>query len=164
VFTSEVSAEIRLLATRLTSVPVGTLIDYADMSAVTGRNIQTHRHIAYAAMRLVRAETGAVFVSVKGEGYKRLAAQEVPEVIGTAARARIRSNARRAKKTIVTGIACSNSLPADVQRRAAAEISVLGLLEHIARDKSVLPDANAPLSPETVAHTAKRFLSRIGAV
>jgi hypothetical protein len=164
VFTSEVSAEVRHLANRMTAVPVGTLIDYADMSAVIGRSLQSHRHIGYAAMRLVRAETGAVFVSVKGEGYKRLAAQEVPEVIGTAARARIRSNAGRARKTITAGVACSNSLPADVQRRAAAEISVLGLLEHIARDKLVLPDTKAPLMPEPVALTAKRFLARIGAV
>lgn len=161
---TEVTAEVRHLADALAQVPVGGVMTLDAMSQTVGRNIVTNRHLAYSAMKLVRGEIGAVFVTVRGEGYRRLDAIQVPEVIGTCARSRIRSTSRRAKRTIEAGIAFSNSLPPDVQRRAAAEISALGLLEHIAKDKAVLPDATTPLKPEPVAITAQRFLSRIGAV
>lgn len=152
------SIDARTLADRLLAVPVGETITLPEIGRTLGRDISQCRHLLYTALRIVRREAGAIFVCKPRIGYQRLSAEAVAETVGTHARARVRRTARRARVAIEAGIQHNNALPPEVQRRASAEISAFALLEHLARDATVKPKEDAPLTPEPVAATARRLL------
>lgn len=160
---AELSPEARSIADLLNSTEVAGLVTFQAMSTAIGRNILTRRYIVYTAMKLAERETGAVFMAVRGQGYKRLAASEVVEIVGSSARAHIRRTARRSAKTLNEGTRRCNNLAPEMQRKVAAEMSVLGLIEHISRDKVVVPKEDAPTKPQPVAVTAREFLKALGA-
>ncbi len=160
---SEASPEVRLIADMLIACPVGEVVTYTSMSVAIGRSILSRRHIVYAALKKAEKEVGAVFASIRGQGYKRLAASEVIEVVGSSARAHIRRTARRSARTLNEGTRRHNNLKPEEQRKVAAEMSVLGLIEHISRDKVVAPKEDAPTKPQPVAVTAREFLKALGA-
>jgi hypothetical protein len=145
----------------LAAQPGGT-VTFDAMSAAVGRDILRRRHVIDAARRVALREAGAAFVSERSVGYKRLAAVDVAETIGAESRQHIRRTARHARRVIVEGTSRANDLPPDTQRRIAAEVSVLGLMEHLARDATAKPAADAPVKPTPVAITAQRLLAAIG--
>jgi hypothetical protein len=158
---AELSPETRTIADRLNATEVGGIVSFAEMSAAIGRNILSRRHVIYSAMRLAEKESGAIFATIRGQGYKRLAASEVVEIVGSSARAHIRRTARRSAKTLNEGTRRHNNLPPEMQRKVASEMSVLGLIEHISRDKVVAPKEDAPTKPQPVAVTAREFLKAL---
>jgi alkylated DNA nucleotide flippase Atl1 len=161
--TTEISAEARAIADLLAECPPGAVVTFGAMSAVIGRDILARRHVIATARRVAEREAGAVFTVERRTGYKRLDAARIADVVGTAARAHIRRTARRSVKSLSEGTRRLNDLPPDVQRKVAAEMSALGLIEHIARDKAVKPTADAPTKPQPVAVTARAFLDALGA-
>lgn len=156
---TEMSADTRALADMLAATPVGEVATLAAMSETIGRDITTCRHLLAAARRIAQREHGAVFVTDRGIGYRRLPAEEVARVVGSSARQHVRRTAGRAKRALIAGTNSANDLRPDVQRRLAAEISAMALLEHISRDTTVKPAADAPLKPTPVAVTARAFLA-----
>lgn len=160
---TSLSVDARALADRLMAVPVGETITHQAISQTLGRDVTACRHVLYSAMRVARREGGAVFTIKPRIGYQRLAAEHVAATVGTAARARVRHAARKARVSIEAGTRNANNLPPEAQRRAAAEISAFALLEHLARDATVKPKENAPLAPEPVAATARRLLGMVAA-
>lgn len=158
---TDLSADTRALADHLATVPVGELATIARMSAVIGRDVDRHRHVLYAAIRVAQRETGAVFACERGAGYRRLSVEEVVQKVGSTARDRIRGTARRARKTLTAGTRGANDLAPAMQRKAAAEVSALALLEHLARDAVARPANDGPQAPTPVAITAKTMLARI---
>lgn len=161
--TTEISAEARAVADLLAACPSGEVITFAAMSAAIGRDILARRHVITTARRVAEREAGAVFTIERRTGYRRLDATRIADVVGTAARAHIRRTARRSVKSLSEGTRRLNDLPPDVQRKVAAEMSALGLIEHIARDKTVKPAANAPTKPQPVAVAARALLAALGA-
>jgi hypothetical protein len=159
VIATELSAEARAVADLLAQCPVGEVVTLAAMSAAIGRDIRTRRFVISTARRVAEREAGAVFTTERGAGYRRIDAARVADVIGTTARRHIRATARRSARTLNEGTRRLNDLPADVQRKVAAEMSVLGLLEHMARDKEVKIAPDGPMKPQPVAVTARAFLS-----
>lgn len=158
---NDVSDEARTIASRLAAVPVGGFISHDEISQALGRPYKPHRHLLYTALRIVLRESGAAFACERGLGYRRLAPHEAPALIGSTARARIRGHARRGRKTIVAAIRDGNALPRDVRLRANAEVSTLGMIEHLARDRPVLaavPEAHRVTSP---IETCRAFLDRL---
>jgi hypothetical protein len=160
---TDLSADARRIADLLSAVPRGELITYAGISAAIGRDVRVLRHLIYAAMRVAERESGAVFASERGKGYRRLAPTEIVR-IGATARARIRGVARRGKRSISAGVIGANDLGDEDRRKILAEQSALGLLEHVARDRSLpvlTPDDSRPLP---VAQAARSFMRHIGAL
>jgi predicted nucleic acid-binding protein len=160
---TEMSADTRAIADLLAAAPVGATVSHAAMSAAIGRDVTTCRHIVTAARRAAQREAGAVFVTERGTGYRRLPAEEVARVVGSNARQHIRRTAGRAKRALTAGTARANDLPPAVQRQVAAEVSALALIEHISRDAAVKPSDDAPTKPTPVAVTARNLLTAIGA-
>ncbi|MBP8296366.1 MAG: hypothetical protein KAX84_09690 [Burkholderiales bacterium] len=160
---TELSADTRAVADLLSACPVGETVSHGAMTEAIGRDILRHRYILQAARRVAQRETGAVFVSERGTGLRRLSAQRATETVGTAARHHIRRTARRARSTLLAATSGANDLPADAQRRLAAEVSTLGLMEHLARDAMTTPKEDAPMKPQPVALTARDMLARLQA-
>ena len=152
------SVDARALADRLLKAAVSETISLAELSRVLGRPITRHRHLLYTALGIAQREGGVVFHTIRGVGYQRLAPDAVAATVGTAARRHIRRTARVARRSITAGTSRINDLPPATQRRVAAEISALSLVEHITRDAIVMPKEDAPLAPEPVAMTARRLL------
>ena len=160
---TDISPDTRALADKLAEVPRGERISLKALTAVISRNIVEHRHLLYSAFRIVERETGAVFACERGSGYRRLTPEEIPS-LGSTARSRVRHIARRGRKSIAAGIEGANDMPDNARRRALQEMSALGVLEHVSRDKS-LPDIKEDASsPLPVAAAAKAFLKKIGAI
>jgi hypothetical protein len=155
------SADVRAIAELLADTTVGETATYAAMSAAIGREIRDCRYIALRALKVVNDETGALFSAVRGVGYRRLPMAEAADV-GQSARQRIRATSRRARKHITNAIAKANDLPSDLMRKVNAELSALGLIEHISRDKAV-SDMGDEARPLPVAVAADSFMKHIGA-
>ena len=72
-------------------------------------------------------------------------------------------DAGRARRTMVAGTARMNDLQPDAQRRLAAEVSAMSLIEHVTQDARVKPGSDAPTAPTPVAITAQRLLASLAA-
>jgi hypothetical protein len=160
---TEVSADALAIAAHLAATPVGAVVSHATLTGIIGREIREHRHLFYTAARIAQREHGAVFVTERGTGYRRLAPEAVAAVVGPAARNHIRRTARLGQRAIAAGTAKMNDAAPAVQRQIAAELSALGLVEHMARDAVTKPAEDGPTKAEPVAVAAKRFLATIGA-
>jgi len=154
------AAEVRALANALMDVPVGETIGYDVLNAAIGRDIRSRRYLVLRALQMVNTESGALFSAVRGIGYRRLPVSEAADV-GQSARNRIRRTSRRARKHIGNAIDKANDLSADLMRKVNAELSALGLIEHISRDKAVaeMQDENRVMP---VAIAADKFMKHIG--
>ncbi len=158
----EINADTRRIADTLAATRVGETITLDHLTREIRRDIRRNRHIIYGAMRVVEREVGAVFACERGIGYRRLKANELA-LIGQTARARIRRTARRGAKTIAAGSVFANDLSNQERRKILAEQSSLGVLEHLARDKSLPDVAPTETRPLSIVATAQAFLAAIGA-
>jgi hypothetical protein len=159
--TQTLSADSRALATLFAEAPVGGTVTYAAMSDAIGRSITPRRYLALRALQIVNRETGAIFGSVRGVGYQRLAATDA-HMLGAHARGRIRRTAKRTASAIQSAIDTANDMPDEAKRRAYAEINALSLIRHLSRDKPVAAATPEPKA-EPVAITMRRFAESIGA-
>lgn len=159
---TELSADTRAVADVLVACSVGGVTTFATMSAAIGRDITLRRYILTAARRVAQREAGAVFVSERAIGLRRISAERATETVGSTARRHIRRTARRAKSALLAATNGVNDLPPVAQRRLAAEVSALGLIEHLSRDAASKPSDDAPTKPQPVAVTARDMLARIG--
>lgn len=155
---TEVSAETIAVAAILSACPVGGVVALSAMSQAIGRDIRSARHIIASARRVAQREGGAVFVTERGVGYRRLSAERATETLGTTARKHIRRTAGRTRRALVAATALANDLPPEAQRRAARELSVLGVIEHVAQDKHIRTKEHDSMKPEPVALVMRRFL------
>lgn len=158
---NELSADAAAIVDRLQEVPHGGTITHGEISAVIGRDIRNCRHILYAALRVVQREHGVIFAGLRGVGYERMTTERVVEVVGPDTRRAIRRKARRGVKALVAATKGPNSLTPEQQRKASTEIGVLGLIEHLSRDRHAKPAPEASLKPEPVAVVARRLLDEL---
>lgn len=156
------SAETRALADLFAAAPVGETVTYAAMSAAIGRSIADRRYLALRAMTVATKETGAIFGSVRGIGYQRLAPQNA-HMLGAHARGRIRRSAKRTADAIVAALATANDMPDAARRAGYAEVNAMNLVRHITADKQVSAATPEPKA-EPVAITMRRFAEQIGAI
>ena len=156
------SVECRVLADLFGATPVGETVTYAAMSAAIGRSIAERRYLAIRAMHVATRETGAIFGSVRGVGYQRLAPQNA-HMLGSHTRGRIRRSAKRTADAIVAALQSTNDMPDDARRRGYAEVNSMRLVQHITADKQVSA-ISADAKAEPVAITMRRFAEQIGVV
>ena len=154
------SPEVRALADALLSTPVGMDITHNDLSAAVGFDVRTRRYLILRAIAVASREAGAIYSAVIGVGYRRLSADEAAQ-LGEHARKRIRSASGRVSKMIIRATEVANDMDPEARRNAMREVSVLGLLKHIATDKASR-DMPAPEKPQPVAITMRNMLTSMG--
>jgi hypothetical protein len=155
-----ISTEVRALTDRFLETPVEGTITFADMSKAIGKSIHARRWIMQRVLHIASRESGAIFSSVRGVGYKRLSAEEA-SVVGSHARTRIRRTSRKASLVISRAVEMANQLSENGRRSAYREISSLQLLQHISTDKSVKATEQADDKPQPVAFTMKAMMDQI---
>ena len=158
--TQALSADTRTLADRLTATPIGGTVTYAAMTEAIGRSIVPRRYLALRAMHVANKESGAIFGSVRGVGYQRLAATDA-HLLGAHARGRIRRTAKRAADSILAAVDAANDMPDGAKRQAYAEVNAMALIRYLATDKKVSAATPEPKA-EPVAITMRRFAEQIG--
>lgn len=158
---TDLSPDARVIADILIACPVGEIVTHNALSNAIARDITRYRYILYTAMRVAQREAGAVFVTMRGQGYRRLEAVKIADTVGQSARKHIRRTAGRARRTMMAGTARMNDMKPEDQRKLAAEISAMALIEHVSRDVQVKPAQDAPTAPTPVAITAQRLLASL---
>ena len=157
-----IAPETAALVELLAATPVGEVASYTAMSSAIGRDIAARRYLIPSAIRHAAIQHGAIFGTVRGVGYKRLASTEA-YILGAHARRRIRRSAKRASDAIVEAMSKANDMPDAEKRRAYAEVNALALVRHIASDKEVTATVAEPKA-EPVAIVARRVAQAMGLV
>lgn len=160
---AENSADVSRLRDRLSELAIGETVTFAQLEEVTGRDFKTkRRYLLVRAMDQLNAETGAVFESVFGVGYKRVPIEQAPNT-GGRARRRIRKIAGRTMKRLANAAARANDVPLPTMLKLMQEQSVLGAIQSLSRDGTVekaAADATAT-SPAPVAVVARRLVEAL---
>jgi hypothetical protein len=114
----------------LRECPIGEIVTYKDMNAVIGRDIKKNRYAWLRANRLFNEECGAIFVSVRGEGYRRIRDDEAPIIVAPVLH-RQRRSLHRLQKTLKNTYEKSNSLSDEDRRGITRQRTHLLLACHI---------------------------------
>ena len=117
----------------LQAASIGAVVTYAALTEAVGEDVQgPARHYLYSAMKAVQSE-GIAFGTVRGQGVKRLTADEIP-AIGDAALLHIRRSSKRARKRmrVADGM---NDMSNEARVKINATASLLGIVEHMATGK-----------------------------
>lgn len=144
------------LVALMNRIPIGGLLEIETIQDVLGGPLAKKRHVWEAARKDAVDEHGVLFESVHGQGYKRLATEEVP-LVGERARVFIRGKARRASRNIEGALKLTNDVPKMTRRRCYGEIAMLGVIQAAARSSSVTKaekDVDRVRAP-SVAESAK---------
>lgn len=141
----------------LCACPVGQTISYEEISRASGQHLTCHSHLLRDGLKKANEQTGAAFRNVRLVGYERLEAVEVPAAFGKSSRERARRSHRRASAVISNTTAKSNSMSNKDKLKAFAEMTHLGLLEHLSKDRAApkLPEGTLPTDP---GHAVRRTL------
>lgn len=159
----QISPDVAALVRRLIDSKPGDKVTYLDLNAAAGRDIQrTARWMFPRAVDVAARDHGALFANIKGVGYQRLAVEDA-HMLGSTARSSIRRKARRAKKRIVSAVSRANYVEPEACRKANAEISILGVIEHLSKEGAAKPQVEHEASPQPVAITMQRLLREMGA-
>lgn len=149
----ENAAIIEKLADMLAEISIGNILTYKDANAATDRDIQhKHRYLMEAAREQAEKQLGCIFECVREVGFKRLAAEECPEVGLTALRG-IRRKAKRGMSRLDR--LNTNSLDGSGQRRVIAYKAGLGACALVAdgnkmRTVAAAVDPASPIPPENI--------------
>lgn len=151
----------------LSATPIGQILRYDRIKAVTDLRTEQVRPLIYKAMREVNKAHGAVFLNVREEGYKRAPNGEV-HVLGENARRSIRGKSRRTAKALSSAVSKTNDLDREQRNRIHSEIATLGLVElsagragMAAASKLVPETLDLRSRPPTATETAKALLETL---
>jgi hypothetical protein len=150
---------IQRLTDALLACPVGEVITYDSLSRALGSPVLERRYLIMAAMKQANREHGAHFVNVFKVGYKRQPGA-MAHVIGETARTKGRRLFKRASTAITHTLAKSNDITNADRLKAYREQVALGLLQHMARNRSLppAPSSTPPPSLDATVRTSARLL------
>jgi hypothetical protein len=157
------SIEARLLADYLVTVPIGGTASYDDLSKVIERDIRQCRYFLKPAFELAQNE-GALFRGARLVGYRRV---QLNSGISDALSVGIQKAKRamkRGEKSAKRVMPYANDLSAEEQRKIGARLSVIGMVQHLTREKTMSAITVEDSKPLSVAATGKAFLKNIGAI
>lgn len=126
-----------LTAKRLLDVAIDEVVSLKQLSEAAGVDVSAERWIVQSALRAVNAEHGAVFATVRGEGYRRLAHGDGALFAGNRGLYRIRRASRAALKAASNAARHANDMTADQRRRHNQQIASLGLIAHLTMARTV---------------------------
>jgi len=122
----QLSADARFLYQHLKTIRVGSVVSYADLSAVIGRDVAGDSTALQRAIRICLREDNIVFANIRGEGYKRLNDAEIVDT-GADTIARIRRTSKRGVQKMLA-VQKFDDLPNDKKLQHSARVSVLASL------------------------------------
>ena len=155
------SAEVRALADTLLSTPIGSDITHDDLSAAIGFDVRTRRYLLFSAFTVASREGGAIFSSIRGVRYRRLASEQARH-LGEHTRKRIRSVSARTSKMIIRATETANDMAPEARRAAMREVSMPSLLKYLATEKAAREMPETERS-QPVAITMRNMLTSMGA-
>jgi len=159
--TTERNLEVNSLLSALNACSVGGVITWEELDQALGREVRpSNRDLLHRALAKLSDDSGIIFESVKGVDYKRLSPNSA-HLLGHRARSRTRRVAKLATKRIINATTRGN-LSQEANLKANAELSVLGLINHLAKDKFVDKQAETSDRPKNMATLGKEFLQHIG--
>lgn len=134
---------------RLATVPVDQVIAHTELQRLIPNHLLTLYYVfVQRAQRMLNAENGAVFATVRGEGYRRLTNSTGAEYSANTALLRIRSQSRKGQKVATMAIRFANDISNTDKRRIYQKVASLGLIEHLTMAKTVqiMPDEPVPVT------------------
>ena len=152
------STQTNAIIELLREAPMGAVVHYARISDAIGEDVTGCRHYLTSAVKALYTD-GMAFGTVRGEGVKRLNAEEIP-AIGESAMGHIRRTSRRARKRM--GVVSSmNDVPNEVRIKVNATASMLGVIENFSGNKSrkvvesEVTKTNGPIPPMKLLEALK---------
>lgn len=130
-FTSTNAALTRKLADLFKACPIEGTIRHEAIAQIAG----PRPYLAYRAMAVANAESGAIFVNVRCVGYRRMPHDEA-HGLGKQARMRGRRIFHRAGRAIANVLVIANDLSDQARIKAYSEQAALGLLVHMTYDRN----------------------------
>jgi hypothetical protein len=145
----ETAYETRLLADKLRAVEIGSIVKYADLSAIIGQNTQGDgRGYLNTARRIVLRDNQIWFGTIRGEGLKRFPDTEKVKTHDSYL-SRVRRATRRQR--VIMQSVDYNALPKTEQVKHNVALSQYGVINFLASDAaekkltSRVTEANAQL-------------------
>jgi hypothetical protein len=135
---SEAQKEIvRKMLDRFREASIGDLVPHNELIRLNHGSSRTHYWAASRAMRLLNGENGAVFATVRSEGYRRLDTPDGAEYAGEKARIRIHAVSHRGYKQLENVSKRSNDITPDQQGKINQHLSTFGLIGHLTNKRTI---------------------------
>jgi hypothetical protein len=126
------------LAERLHEAAIGETITHRDLRQIAGRALAGQYYgIVRAARTKLNREHGIVFVAEKGTGYRRLGSAEGVAASGDIGLKRVRTTTKRYGAQLEHAMHHGNNLTAGERRTAHQTMATFGLINYLARKKTV---------------------------
>lgn len=137
--TADIQRTVLEIKDRLSRASLDELIPHYEIKRLIPQSLGslTHYVLVERAKRLLNAENGAIFATVRGEGYRRLANVVGADYSTNVALLRIRSQSRRGQKLATMAIEFANDANDSDKRRVYQKLGTLGLIEHLTMRKTV---------------------------
>jgi hypothetical protein len=130
----EMSVDTRLIYQHLSKMKVGDTASYSDLGQLIGRDVQNGARSNLQSAIRACLNDGLVFGTIRTQGVKRLADDEMI-AIGESALGSIRRKARRSARAMLQ--ADLAKLPVAQRTRHAAVQSALGVVSMFSKEKSI---------------------------
>lgn len=135
---------------RLAEASLDEVVTHDELKSMIPTELNvTHYILVQRAQRLLNAENGAVFATVRGEGYRRLSNSIGADHATDTSLLRIRRQARHGQRIATMAIQFDNEASDNDRRRVYQKLASLGLIEHLTLTKTVrtLPDTKPQIDP-----------------
>lgn len=141
------------VAKRLLDVPIDEVVSVRQLSEAAGHDLYAERWIIGTALRAVNSEYGAVFATVRKEGYRRLAHGNGALFAAARGLKRVRRAARAGIKSAGNAAKFANDMNAEQRRQHNQQMAALGLIDHItmARTVHTMPEESPPVPADPLA-------------
>jgi hypothetical protein len=135
------------VAQRFMQTPIDEIVSLEALSAAAGVDVRDNRWIIGAAQRAINADYGAVFATVRSEGYRRLANAEGTLFAGARGLYRIRRASRAGIRMAHNAAKHANDMTAEQRRRHHQQMASLGLIAHLTMARTVAAMSEDPPPP-----------------
>lgn len=125
------------VARRLLETKVDEVVSLQQLSDAAECDLGQYRWVVTSAMRVVNGEFGAVFATVRREGYRRLDRATGALFAGNRGLHRIRRASRSAMRIAGNAARFANEMTAEQRREHNQKMAALGLVNHLTLAKTV---------------------------
>jgi hypothetical protein len=155
---SDFDFEKKLIIEQLLDVPEGEMIEYSQLSALTGLDLQCEfRYLLDSSLLFVLKNHGADFRNIRNTGYKRLTQIEMAED----RRAQDRAIGACDKGTLRLTKINFDTLPDTHKRKHNAKLAGLALIKVIATEKSIMLVEDTMKDARATNAEARKALERL---
>lgn len=125
------------VARRLLATPTDEIVSLEQLSEAAGCDIVQYRWILASAFKAVNADFGAIFATVRKQGYRRLDRATGTLFAGARGLHRIRRASRSALKLATNAAKHANDMTAEQRRRHNQQMASLGLISHLTMVRTI---------------------------